>query len=180
MGVSCSSVQPSAPQFQFLSGEGFVSVFDGTGNIAVANVSNPRPLWFDYEDSTISCGWAYTAEVIESLSGDGKTFEFVIPTFQPPKMAVPPGRYLVFTKRDPHLASFSAFEECIRRMDYYTSFETEMMFPVVPGTGDRKVRGPTQEDNILDILGPPCGIDEGGSVYCVDDVREGIRKIREE
>ena len=173
------------PQPQYLAGESLVSVFDGTGNVAVADVTNPRAQWFDYEGATISCGFAYTAEVIESLSGDGKTFEFIIPTFQPPKKAVAPGRYLVFTNRNPRLpegaAPRSAFEHCLDRLDYYTSFDLEMLYPIALGTGDRKFRGPSQDDSILHVFEiGACDVDAQGLLFCVDDVREGIRKIHED
>jgi hypothetical protein len=162
-----------------LAGESLVSIYDGTGNVAVADVSNPRQLWFDQEGATASCGWAYTAAVVDRISGEGKTFEFVIPSEKPPEKPVPAGRYLVYTKRDSHRGRYTAFEQCVGQLDYYMSLDIEMLFPVIPDTGNRKIRGPTREDSMLDHV-PPCGIDESELVYCVDDVREEIRKIRED
>jgi hypothetical protein len=172
-----------APTEQHLGGPSLVSVFDGTGNVAVADVTNPRAQWFDYEGSTISCGFVYTAEVIESLSGEGKTFEFIIPTYQPPKRAVPPGRYLVFTSRSAQRSDRSppsdAFDECLERVDYYTQVEIEMLFRIVPGTDDRKFRGPIQGDNMLEIIDiGACDLDAHGVMFCVEDVREAIREIQ--
>jgi hypothetical protein len=103
----------------------------------------------------------------------------VIPSYQ--EQVVPPGRYLVFTGFSPTSSTppRSGHDECLERVDYYTRAETESLFRIVPGTDDRKFRGPTQEDNMIEVVEiGACDLDDHGWIFCIDDVRKAVREIQ--
>lgn len=188
LSLSCGFAGPST---RYLGGENLTGVFNGEGNIAVADLSNPRRLSFEHEGSSITCGWAYSAHVIRSLSGVDRAFDFALNSVEDAS-ALAPGPYLVFVDKWPDLPEsstpgrkgteadlFEKWSECWNRLRYGTQPYIEMVFPVVPGSRDERFRGPTMEENMIEILGvAPCGVDVRGPVFCVDDVRLEVEKIR--
>lgn len=186
MSLSCVMARPSTG---FLGGENLTGVFSGEGSIAIADLSNPRDLSFQHEGSSIPCGWAYTAKVVQSLSGDAERFDFVVTAAEEP---LPLGRYLVFVDRvQADAAKISTEqprsvesdlaarrEECWQQLSYFTHPDLEMIFPVIPESHDEKIRGPITGRSMLEVLDvKPCGTDEHGSVFCLDDVREGVSAV---